>query len=77
MQAIPARAARSRCVLFGAAEGSQPPTPTGGRFVRATPRAVMSLNGQFQSMRVSNEHPKNSSSEALRAAATPPESPQF
>ncbi|EYB84245.1 hypothetical protein Y032_0320g2382 [Ancylostoma ceylanicum] len=26
--AIPARAARSRCVLFGAAEGSQPPTPT-------------------------------------------------
>ncbi|KIH49878.1 hypothetical protein ANCDUO_20048 [Ancylostoma duodenale] len=51
--------------------------PQGGRFVRATPRAVMSLNGQFQSMRVSNEHPKNSSSEALRAAATPPESPQF
>nr|CDJ85041.1 Protein Y41C4A.12, isoform b [Haemonchus contortus] len=34
-------------------------TPQGGRFVRAAPRAVMSLNGQFQSMRVSNEHPKN------------------
>uniref|UniRef100_A0A7I5E8V6 RRM domain-containing protein n=1 Tax=Haemonchus contortus TaxID=6289 RepID=A0A7I5E8V6_HAECO len=49
----------------------------GGRFVRAAPRAVMSLNGQFQSMRVSNEHPKNSPSEALRAQTTPPESPQF
>ncbi|KAK6024017.1 hypothetical protein OSTOST_10180 [Ostertagia ostertagi] len=52
-------------------------TPQGGRFVRAAPRAVMSLNGQFQSMRVSNDHPKNSPSEALRAQATPPESPQF
>ncbi|PIO54541.1 hypothetical protein TELCIR_24095 [Teladorsagia circumcincta] len=50
---------------------------SGGRFVRAAPRAVMSLNGQFQSMRVSNDHPKNSPSEALRAQATPPESPQF
>ncbi|KAK6740160.1 hypothetical protein RB195_008561 [Necator americanus] len=51
--------------------------PQGGRFIRATPRAVMSLNGQFQSMRVSNEHPKNSSNEAMRTSATPPESPQF
>lgn len=49
----------------------------GGRFVRATPRAVMSLNGQFQSMRVSNDHQKNAPNEALRTPATPPESPQF
>lgn len=51
--------------------------PQGGRFVRAAPRAVMSLNGQFQSMRVSNDHQKNSPNEALRTPATPPESPQF
>ncbi|WKX98756.1 hypothetical protein Q1695_013997 [Nippostrongylus brasiliensis] len=49
----------------------------GGRFVRAAPRAVMSLNGQFQSMRVSNEHQKNSPNDALRTPVTPPESPQF
>ncbi|WKX98757.1 hypothetical protein Q1695_013997 [Nippostrongylus brasiliensis] len=50
---------------------------SGGRFVRAAPRAVMSLNGQFQSMRVSNEHQKNSPNDALRTPVTPPESPQF
>ncbi|KJH52883.1 hypothetical protein DICVIV_00929 [Dictyocaulus viviparus] len=50
---------------------------SGGRFVRATPRAVMSLNGQFQSMRVSSDHQKNSANEVLRTSATPPESPQF
>ncbi|KAL6728705.1 hypothetical protein Aduo_010448 [Ancylostoma duodenale] len=68
---------RYSILAFEIREGSAVAVKDGGRFVRATPRAVMSLNGQFQSMRVSNEHPKNSSSEALRAAATPPESPQF
>ncbi|KHJ83915.1 hypothetical protein OESDEN_16378 [Oesophagostomum dentatum] len=59
--------------------GKRPPRRprSGGRFVRASTRAVMSLNGQFQSMRVSNEHPKNPPSEALRTSGTPPESPQF
>lgn len=49
----------------------------GGRFIRAPPRAAISLTGQFQSMRVSNDHQKNSANEILRASATPPESPQF
>lgn len=31
----------------------------GGRFVRAAPRAVTSLNGQFQAMRVSNDNQKS------------------
>ncbi|CAJ0607292.1 unnamed protein product [Cylicocyclus nassatus] len=50
----------------------------GGRFVRTSTRAVMSLNErQFQSMRVFNNHPRKGQSEALRTSATPPELPNF
>ncbi|CAJ0594819.1 unnamed protein product [Cylicocyclus nassatus] len=55
----------------------QGPSTPGERFVRTSTRAVMSLKGQFQSMRVSNDHPKNGQSEALRTSATPSESPNF